>query len=35
MDKGGQYYAGIEYQYWKNMYGIDGKEDNAIQLMGK
>ncbi|MCP4144358.1 MAG: DUF5020 family protein [bacterium] len=35
MDKGGQYYAGIEYQYWKNMYGIDGKDDNAIQFMGK
>jgi nucleoside-specific outer membrane channel protein Tsx len=35
MNKGGSYYAGIEYQYWKNMYGVEGLDDNAIQLMGK
>lgn len=35
MDKGGKYFAGIEYQYWNNMYGVEGLDDNAIQLMGK
>ena len=28
-------YAGIEYQYWQNKYGLDGREDNLVQAMVK
>jgi len=28
-------YAGIEYQYWNNKYGVDGVKDNLVQIMGK
>ncbi len=33
--KPGNFYAGIEYQYFKNKYGVDGLDDNLVQLMGK
>ena len=32
MGKGGVFYAGIEYDYRKNMYGVDGQDQNAPQL---
>jgi nucleoside-specific outer membrane channel protein Tsx len=34
-DKPGNLYLGIEYQYWKNKYGIKGIDENYVQFMGK
>ncbi|PIE76477.1 ion channel protein Tsx [bacterium DOLJORAL78_65_58] len=34
-DAPGRIYAGIEYQYWKNKYGVDGFDDNLVQAMVK
>ncbi len=34
-DKPGNLYVGIEYQYFKNKYGVDGVDDNFVQFMGK
>jgi nucleoside-specific outer membrane channel protein Tsx len=31
----GNFYAGIEYQYWKNKYGIKDLDDKYVQIMGK
>jgi len=31
----GNLYVGIEYQYWKNKYGVDGVNDEVAQLMAK
>ncbi len=28
-------YAGIEYQYWKNKYGIKDIDESYVQFMGK
>ncbi len=33
--KPGNFYAGIEYQYWKNKFGIKGVDENYVQFMGK
>lgn len=33
--KGGHTYAGVEYQYWHNKYGVDGIEEHAPQLIVK
>lgn len=34
-DKPGSFYLGVEYQYWKNKYGVDGFDESVAQLMGK
>ncbi len=34
-DKPGNFYAGIEYQYWTNKYGIKDLDENYVQFMGK
>jgi len=34
-DKPGNFYAGIEYQYWQNKYGIKDIDENYVQFMGK
>jgi nucleoside-specific outer membrane channel protein Tsx len=34
-DKPGNLYAGIEYQYWTNKYGIKDIDENYVQFMGK
>jgi len=31
----GRLWIGVEYQYWKNKYGIDGVDENFVQVMGK
>jgi nucleoside-specific outer membrane channel protein Tsx len=31
----GTLWVGVEYQYWKNKYGIDGVDENFVQLMGR
>lgn len=33
--KPGNFYLGVEYQYWKNKYGVDGVDESVAQLMGK
>lgn len=33
--KPGNLYLGIEYQYWKNKYGIKDIDENYVQFMGK
>ncbi len=32
-DKPGKFYAGIEYQYWHNKFGVDGVDDHVPQLL--
>lgn len=34
-EKPGNLYAGIEYQYWQNKYGVEGFDESYVQLMGK
>lgn len=34
-DNPGRLFVGIEYQYWKNKYGVDGIDDNLVQAMAK
>ena len=34
-DKPGNFYAGVEYQYWQNKFGIKDLDENYVQLMGK
>jgi nucleoside-specific outer membrane channel protein Tsx len=29
------FYIGMEYQYWKNKYGVDGADESVAQLMAK
>lgn len=31
----GNLFVGIEYQYWKNKYGVDGVDENVVQMMAK
>ncbi|MCP4292215.1 MAG: DUF5020 family protein [bacterium] len=33
--KTGSFYAGVEYIYWSNKYGIKDIDENYVQLMGK
>ncbi len=35
MDAPGNLFVGVEYQYWKNKYGVDGVDENVIQMMAK
>lgn len=34
-DAPGNLYVGVEYQYWKNKYGVDGVDENVVQMMAK
>ena len=34
-DKPGNLFVGIEYQYWKNKFGVEGVDENFVQFMGK
>lgn len=31
----GTLWVGVEYQYWNNKYGIDGVDENFVQVMGR
>jgi nucleoside-specific outer membrane channel protein Tsx len=33
--KPGNFFVGVEYQYWKNKYGVDGIDESVAQLMAK
>ena len=33
--KPGNLFVGVEYQYWKNKYGVDGVDENVVQMMAK
>lgn len=34
-DKSGQFFAGVEYQYWHNKFGVDGVTESTPQLQVK